>query len=270
MSRQLLCRRAGLALASALGTCLSLLCASCAPKEELTIPQVLVSPYDDALERPLWAVAPLANESGTSLVDNLAVTDAVVARAAEIRGLTTLPLNRTLNAMRALGMNMVRSPQDARRLAEVLGVDGIIVGSITAYDPYDPPEIGLTLGLYARPGGQLDRLGSRSAGGLDATGAARAASSAELPASGFDDRPAAVVAVHLDARNHATLLSLRRYAEGRHDRTGPMGWRAYTASIELFSEFAAQEALDRLVQAERVRGARNTLAAAKPQARSGR
>lgn len=227
----------------------------CAPKPDLVAPAVLVSPYAGGNRPVVWAVAPLSNESGTSAVDPLAVSDAIVARAAEARGLAVLPLNRTLAAMRALGMNAVRSPGEARRLAAALDADAIIVGSVTAYDPYDPPTLGLMLGLYSRLG---------DAGkGVDPKAMRSAATDGGTPGGPDGDAPLAVVSEHLDAHNHEVLMNLRRYAEGRHDPKAALGWRQYTASMELYTEFAAYWSVHRLLQEERLRVSRSIVAGGK-------
>ena len=227
----------------------------CAPKPDLVAPAVLVSPYASASRPVVWAVAPLSNESGASVVDPLAVSDAIVARASEARGLAVLPLNRTLAAMRALGMNSVRSPGEARRLAAALDADAIIVGSITAFDPYDPPPLGLMLGLYSRQG--------EAGKGVDPKAMRSAATDGGTPGGPDADAPMAVVSEHLDAHNHEVLMNLRRYAEGRHDPKGAMGWRQYTASMELYTEFAAYWSVHRLLQEERLRVSRSIVAGGK-------
>ncbi|MBL8964967.1 MAG: hypothetical protein JNK70_12975, partial [Phycisphaerae bacterium] len=122
---------------------------SSAPR--LTPPMVNESPYDPAAGDVLWAVVPLRNESGTSLADPLILSDKVVSAVAEARGLRCLPLNRTLATMRALELPAIRTPAEAQALARALGADGVLVGSITAYDPY-VPTIGLTIALHGRPG----------------------------------------------------------------------------------------------------------------------
>ncbi|MGD9690961.1 MAG: hypothetical protein AB7K52_08565 [Phycisphaerales bacterium] len=225
---------------------LSAIFAGCQPKPELVAPEVLVSPYGVSTDQRVWAVAPLNNESGTSAVDALMVTDAVVARASEIRGVTTVPLNRTIAAMRALRMNAVRSPQDARRLAQAMGVDGLVVGSITAYDPYDPPTLGLMLGLFSN-----DRSGDNGIDPKQLRGAG-----ADTPVRTPNDTPSAMVAEHLDARNHEVLMNLQRFAAGRSDERSALGWRSYTASMELYTEFAAYWSVYRLIQEERLRTVR--------------
>src|SRR5690606_12472979 len=114
--------------------------------------------------------------------------------------------------MRSLSMSAVRSPAEARILAEALGADGIIVGSITAYDPYNPPTIGLTIALYNRPAPA--REGDDSLG--DPMALRGSATERTPPRSTFTDAPASVVIEQLPGVNHAVQMSARQYAEGRH------------------------------------------------------
>jgi hypothetical protein len=200
----------------------------------------------------LWAVVPLANESGTTIVDPLRVTDALTNRITETRGLTALPVNRTIGAMRTLGLTQVTSVADARAIAKALGVDGVIVGSITGWDPYDPPKVGLSLALFAREG-RL-RTGDQW---LDPVALEMSfTDQAMLPAALIGQEPTTVVAGHLDAANHETLMEVRRYAEGRHDYDAALGWRRYTASMDLYTDFAAYWAIRGLLDEERLRLAR--------------
>ncbi len=41
------------------------------------------------------------------------------------------------------------NPSEARRLANILGVDAVVVGSVTDYTPYYPPRCGLRVEWYA-------------------------------------------------------------------------------------------------------------------------
>lgn len=225
----------------------------CQQKPDLSPPEVLVSPYAYP-SQPLWAVAPLRNESGASIADVLRISDALMAKTAEVKGLSCLPLNRTIAAMRALQMPMVNSAEDARRLCEVLGADAIIVGSITAYDPYDPPKLGLTLALY-------DGGGSAPAARLDPRAASSSpveVASAGVPAT---DGPLNVISEYLDAANHEVLMNVKRYSQGRHDDSTALGWKQYLASMDLYTEFAAYWSVDRLLNKERLRMVRSNLAA---------
>jgi hypothetical protein len=180
------------------------------------------------------------------------VADQIVAKIDEVRGIACLPMNRTLAAMRARGMRMVASPQDARVLAETLGVDGLIVGTITAYDPYNPPKLGTKLALFARNAGvdapQLDPLRLQIA----------YTEYDRQIATQYLSKPVATVSQHLDASNHEVLMELQRYATGRHDPESALGWKAITQSMDLYTQFAAFVAVSRLIDQERLRVARTT------------
>jgi hypothetical protein len=221
---------------------------------ELTTPEVLVSPYQADRSQPLWAVAPLRNESGTSIAESMALADELVARIQEVRGLAAVPMNRVIGAMRATGLREINTPADARLLAQTLGVDGVIVGSITSWDPYDPPRIGLTLGLFGS--GATPNAPQESTGSVDTRDLQR--SSTEHALSRFDDRPLSVIVSHYDARNHEVLMSVQRYAAGRTDFRAPLGWRSYLANMDQYSQFVAFHALNQLLDAERLRLARAT------------
>jgi hypothetical protein len=229
---------------------LALLLGACAPKPTLTPPRELFSPYDTAQGDVLWGVVPLRNESGVSLVDSLGITDKVVAAAAQVHGVRAVPVNRTIAAMRALRLPEIKGPEDLKTLATEMGVDGLIVGSITAYDPYDPPKLGLALALYARPGA-MQRI---TADPIDTRKLEYQPTDYQyFPRSTYKDAPASVVSEFLDAKNHAVLMDLQAYAQGRHDPNSAYGWKRYAASMDLFSEFAAWHAVSRLLNHEWIR-----------------
>lgn len=242
-------RCAGPALA-ALAACLGAGCLN-ARHDVLRPPAPVVAPYDASLGDVLIAVAPLANESGTSAVDALGVSDKLAAAAEQVEGVRCVPVNRTLAAMESLGIRSVRDPGDARRLATAMGVDGVVVGTITAYDPYDPPTLGLALALFARTGAMHAPEPETALDTRDLSGAPTDTTPDER--TSFGDRPASVVSAHLDAKNHGVLESLRNYAEGRHDESSAMGWKRYLASMDLYTEFAAQYMFRRLMEQESAR-----------------
>lgn len=222
-------------------------------RAEIYPPNVLVAPYDTVRGDVLWAVTPPANESGTSLVDPTHIGDQLVATITEVRGLQCVPLNRTIAAMRALEMTRVTTPGEAKDLARALGVDGIIVGSITAFDPYDPPVFGMTLALYGREdalNGKEGLLDDPRLFSMQATDARRSA------LTGYDEHPEAVAARHLDARNHDVLIRLKQYAEGRTEPESPLDWRIHKASMDLYTKFATSALVGDLLDIEWTRLAR--------------
>lgn len=209
-------------------------------------PKVLVAPYDASQGEALWAVVPLANESGVSFADTELVADALIAKLDESRGIACLPLNRTIAAMRARGMTGIRSPGDARMLANTLGVDALVIGSITAYDPYNPPKLGLTLAVFAKE--------NRPSDGIDPMRLQTAYTDQDPKVrTQYLDRPIAAVSEHFDGANHEVQLALQRYAAGRHEPASALGWRGMLASMDLYVEFAAFEAVSRLLELERLR-----------------
>ncbi len=222
---------------------------SCASKRgALVAPQEMISPYDSSRGEVLWAVAPLRNESGTSAVDALAVTDKVVAAAAQARGIQVLPLNRTLEAMRALDLQEIRSLSDIQRLAAGMNVDAIVAGTITAWDPYTP-AIGLTLALHVREGRLQSQLPQR----LDPV-ALQMGPTDRYTISGRmeleDEGPASVTAQHLDGKNQGVQMRVQAYARGRNEPGSATGWRRFLASMELFSEFGAYDTVSALMDRE--------------------
>jgi hypothetical protein len=222
-------------------------------KPQLVPPRTLAAPYDSAHGEVLWAVVPLRNESGTTLLETAEVSDKVVAAASQVRGVRCLPLNRTIATMRALKMTELASPADVKRLATEMGVDGVIVGSITAWDPYDPPKLGLALALYSRPG-TMDHPGAE---GLDTRKLEYQPTDYQyFPRSAYDSAPASVVSEYLDGKNHEVLMRVREYATGRHDPESALNWHRYLASMDLYSEFAAWHTVGRLIDHEWIRLAR--------------
>ena len=194
----------------------------------------------------VWAVAPLVNESGTSTVDALAVTDALAQRIQRVHGLSAVPLDRTLRAMRGLGSTRLDTPAQARELARALGADAIVVGAVTAYGPYDPLQIGLALALYpVSDASEANDPGSK----LDPRALAAAPTDYTLPANGWApaDAPASAFAHHYDAGDFELQIAVRAFAEGRHEPTSPMGWKRFMASMPLFTQFACHHATERLL-----------------------
>jgi len=217
--------------------------------DRLTAPSVTVSPYDSIQGGVLWAVAPVRNESGTTLVETIDLTDKIVAACAQVRGVRVLPANRTAQAMRALGLREISNAPDAKRVAARMGADAIVVGSVTAYDPY-VPTIGLSLALFTRPGSPIDET-TRSGDPRALT--MQTSERAPQRRAALPDAPASVVSEHFDGKNHQVLMDVRNFATGRSESGTALNWKRYVASMPLFEEFASAASVDRLVQAEWLR-----------------
>ena len=98
------------------------------------------------------AVAPFFNQSDEPTVDGRAIAMAYFAELQDTPGFEVVPVNVVEEAI-ILHRVELGGPGEARRLAQILGVDAVIVGAVTDYTPYYPPRIGLRVEWYtANPG----------------------------------------------------------------------------------------------------------------------
>lgn len=213
----------------------------------MAMPTVLSSPYSAGRD-VVWAVAPLRNESGVSAIDTLALSDTLASEAEQTQGISVLPVNRTLAAMRALNLGTVRTTQEALSLCKALGADAILVGSVTAWKPYDPPVLGLSLGLF----GEGVALKTSGSSGVRAD-ELRSATTDQSPGSAMPAQPLSASAAVLDASNGDTRAQIRSYATGRHDPSSALGWERFTSSMGLYARFACHEMTRRLLEQEHSR-----------------
>ncbi|MGB0769090.1 MAG: hypothetical protein ACPGYV_15460, partial [Phycisphaeraceae bacterium] len=213
--------------------------------ERPIVERPIQSPY---AERQVWAVAPLRNESGSRHANGLKLADDLTRAFEQVVGIDALPVNRVLEAMQALQLERIASREDAIHLRETLGVDALVVGSVTHYDAYDPPKLGLALDLYTWPvEGQAKRLDIRGlswAPTADKAGIRRG--TLYRP-----DQPVTTVSGYFDASGIGTKRLIDDYAYGRgttpnalHER------RLYTINMNLFQEFASHEVGSQLIWAE--------------------
>lgn len=220
----------------------SIAVSGCESTPKLQTPVTLVSPYS---ERQVWAVAPFINESGVSIVAGDRVADAFTIEAEGIDGIDTLPVNRVIAAMRRLNMNAVTTPGQARLLMNALGADGLIVGTVTAYDPYQPPKFGASVALFT---GDV-----ATAHAIDPVQATRARTDTVSPGSMPTNAPSAQASGIYDAGNHETLIWLDGYAAGRSEPSSAFGEGIYLVRMDLYTQFAAYRLLNDLLQSERAR-----------------
>jgi len=94
------------------------------------------------------AVAPFFNLSNESTADGRSLAMAYFAELQSVPGFEVVPVNVT---ERAIQDNSIRldGPADARRLAQILDVDAVVLGAVTDYSPYYPPRLGLQVEWYA-------------------------------------------------------------------------------------------------------------------------
>jgi hypothetical protein len=181
--------------------CLS---ASCAPDNS-------PKPYgmEHTLEVPglqteRWAVAPAVNLSGHREVDPILQADLLFQQLQHVHGMTAVPVDRVVQAYAALGIEKAQSPQQAAQVCQFLGVDALIVPTVTAYDPYDPPKMAASLALFSQSGTMTD---FRQSVGI------------------------------FDSGDGSVRKDLEEFATGRSDPNGPMAERQYFLSMDSYSGF---------------------------------
>jgi hypothetical protein len=149
--------------------------------------------------------------------------------------------------MEALRMDEIATRSDAMRLLQTLGADGIVVGTISAYDPYDPPTIGMAIELYLHPrlAGEEPNLDVR-----ELTKAARDDMSLRPQASDHREQPVVAISAMLDARSPDVREDLERYARKRGAVKTDESAVHYRINMDLYSEFVSYVMCRRLLRAE--------------------
>lgn len=200
--------------------------------------------YPNYGSRQVWAVVPLINESGSASADGMVIADKLVTELSRQPKVDVVPVVRTLEAMRQLEMPVVTSLGDALALRQQLGVDGLVVGSITNYDPYDPPKLGLALELYVDPVTPMRTTDIRQLSRAATDG------SAKLNPVG-DNQPVTAVSGIFDAADPAVERDLQRWAKYQGVGSGdPHNWRLYRISMDLYATFVSHVVSSRLLEAE--------------------
>jgi hypothetical protein len=190
--------------------------------------------------RQTWAVAPVLNLSGHREVDPVLQADLVFAQLQQVAGLNVLPVNRVVEVYRALKVDQVQSEEQAAAVCQLLGCDALLVGTVSLYDPYDPPRMGASL--------QLFRSGKSVQGqNVDPRELARRAT---LPSSAAMVPAAATFLQTIgmfDASNGSTRDDLLRYATGRNDPVGPLKDRAYLVEMDRYAGFVYHSLIEEML-----------------------
>jgi hypothetical protein len=94
------------------------------------------------------AVAPFFNQSDEPTVDGRQVALAYFAELQSTPGFEVVPLGVVEEAIIQHRIDL-NGPNEARRLAQILGVDAVAVGAVTDFSEYYPPRVGLRVEWYA-------------------------------------------------------------------------------------------------------------------------
>jgi hypothetical protein len=94
------------------------------------------------------AVAPFFNQSDEPTVDGHEFALAYFAELQATPGFEVVPVNVVEDAIVAHQVDLSNAGE-ARRLAVILGVDAVVIGSVTDFNPYYPPRCGIRVEWYA-------------------------------------------------------------------------------------------------------------------------
>lgn len=97
------------------------------------------------------AVLPFYNQSNEPTVDGEAVAEAYYAELQMIPGFEVLPIGVTRNiyVQYSQAFGEPTTGAEFQRLAQTIGVDAIVVGSVTDFSVYYPPRMAMTTNWYA-------------------------------------------------------------------------------------------------------------------------
>jgi hypothetical protein len=94
------------------------------------------------------AVAPFFNLSTEPSVDGRQFALAYFNELQLVPGFQVVPIGVVEQAIKTYGLEM-GSPDDARKLAQILEVDAVVVGSVTDFSPYYPPRCAMHVEWYS-------------------------------------------------------------------------------------------------------------------------
>ena len=98
------------------------------------------------------AVAPFFNQSSEPTVDGLQFAEAYFAELQQTPGFEVVPVAVTQNMIDNLGIQLSNA-EHRRKLCQALGVDALVVGSVTDFTPYYPPRCGMRIDWFAANAG---------------------------------------------------------------------------------------------------------------------
>lgn len=94
------------------------------------------------------AVAPFFNHSTEPTVDGRQFALAYFNELQSTPGFEVIPVGVVEQQMTAYGLTLA-TPAEARKLAQLLEVDAIVIGAVTDFNPYYPPRCGLQVEWYS-------------------------------------------------------------------------------------------------------------------------
>jgi hypothetical protein len=193
---------------------------------------------------PVWAVAPAINLSGEPAVDPILQADLLYEQLQEVNNLTVIPVNRVVQVYAALHIAKVESEEQAAVVCQQLGCDGLVLATITRYDPYNPPKAAISLQLLGNsPAAPMPHV--------DARELVRQAAPREDQTLPTKPHFIQVVGMY-DAEDGSVHAAVLQYAKGRNDPLGPMKSNEYFSNMDRYCGFVYHTLISQMI--ERVTG----------------
>jgi hypothetical protein len=186
------------------------------------------------------AVAPAIDLSGQEIIDPLLQADIVFQQLGQVRGVTAVPVNRAAEVMASMRIGSIETADDAMMICDALGVDALIVPTITLWHPYNPPRVGASLTMFVRhwntPGQSESDIRTLSRAATPGAMESMPRNADLIQASGV-----------FDASAGSTRARLEAYASGRSDPAGPMGRGEYLQNMDRYSAFVWHDLIGQLL-----------------------
>ena len=125
--------------------CLGLLLSGCSLLPEIAHQPTIHNPFPQLSK---VAIAPFFNLSSEPTVDGRRFALAYFNELQLVPGFEVVPVGVVERAMMDNQISLA-GPEDARRLAQLLEVDALVIGAVTDYSPYYPPRCALQVEWYA-------------------------------------------------------------------------------------------------------------------------
>lgn len=214
--------------------------AGCAPKKKPEVYGREAPLYMNSNHPRIWGIGPAVNLSGQEGVDPLLQADMVYQQLQPVQGITVVPVDRVVAVYQSLRIAQVQSEDQARAVCQALGLDGLLVATVTAYDPYNPPKFAVALQLFEP---------SKSAAAAPVN--VRELAQQAAPSNNADE-PHKVnflqVVGSYDCANGSVRQKLEGYAKGRFDPNSPLGGAEYYLNMDRYCGFVYHDLLRQLFQ----------------------
>jgi len=122
-----------------------LLSSGCSLLPEISHQPTLHNPFPQLSK---VAVAPFFNLSDDPTLDGKLVASAYFNELQSIPGFEVMSVAQVETAIKDYGIEL-SGPEDARRLAQILEVDAVVIGAVTDYSAWYPPRMSMKVEWYA-------------------------------------------------------------------------------------------------------------------------